>query len=85
MNDMIICRCEEVWLSEVLDSIEDGASSMPGVKKRVRVGMGYCQGRVCQPMVSNILESKVGNEVKPHFQRAQNPVRPVLLRDIIRR
>jgi len=84
MNDMIICRCEGVYLSEILEAIEDGASSVPGIKKRVRVGMGYCQGRVCQPVVRDILESKLNTDIKPPLQRAQSPVRPVLLRDIIK-
>jgi len=83
MNDMIICRCEDVWLSEILDAVEDGARSMPGIKKRVRVGMGYCQGRVCQPIISNVLETKEVNEAESHLQRAQNPIRPILLKDII--
>jgi NAD(P)H-nitrite reductase large subunit len=85
MNDMIICRCEGVCLSEVMDAVEDGASSVPGIKKRVRVGMGYCQGRVCQPIIRNILESEADSGTKPPLQRAQNPVRPVLLHDIIRK
>lgn len=84
MNDMIICRCEGVCLSEVLEAVKDGASSVPGIKKRVRVGMGYCQGRVCQPIVRDILESELANGTKPHLQRAQNPVRPVVLGDIVR-
>lgn len=82
MNDMIICRCEGVFLSEILEAIEDGADSVPGVKKRVRVGMGYCQGRVCQPIVCDILESRVGTGENPVLQRAQAPVRPVRLGEI---
>jgi NAD(P)H-nitrite reductase large subunit len=82
---MIICRCEGVYLSDVLKAIEDGASSVPGIKKRVRVGMGYCQGRVCQQVVRDILASKAKDGEKPPLQRAQNPVRPVLLRDLIKK
>ncbi|RST72044.1 (2Fe-2S)-binding protein [Siminovitchia acidinfaciens] len=85
MNDLIICRCESVCLSEVLDAIAGGANSVPGIKKRVRIGMGYCQGRVCQPIVRDILESNIDHETKPPLQRAQTPVRPVLLGDIIRK
>ncbi|WP_461182308.1 (2Fe-2S)-binding protein [Virgibacillus kimchii] len=85
MNDIIICRCEGVYLSEVLTAIEEGADSVPGIKKRVRPGMGYCQGRVCQPVIRDLLEARSAGEKKPPQQRAQTPVRPVLLKDIIRK
>jgi NAD(P)H-nitrite reductase large subunit len=85
MDDMIICRCEGVYLSDIQTAIEEGASSVPGIKKRVRAGMGYCQGRVCQPVIRDMLESKTGGEKMPPQQRAQTPVRPVLLDDMIRR
>ena len=83
MSDLIICRCEGVYLSEILEARDNGADSIPGIKKRVRVGMGYCQGRVCQPIVRDILESKMDQQANPPLQRAQTPVRPVLISDII--
>ena len=82
MNDMIICRCEGIRLSEILQAIDEGADSSPGIKKRVRAGMGYCQGRVCQPIIRDMLESRLGKDTKPVLQRAQTPVRPVLLKDM---
>lgn len=85
MDDTIICRCENVYLSDILGAIEAGASSFPGIKKRVRVGMGYCQGKVCQPMVSNILLATSQRNTRPVLQRAQPPIRPVLLGDIIKK
>ncbi|MFD1706114.1 (2Fe-2S)-binding protein [Siminovitchia sediminis] len=83
MNDLIVCRCEGVRLSDILRAADEGASSMPGMKKRVRVGMGYCQGRVCQAAVRNLLEFRVNHPAKPVLQRAQAPVRPIRLKDII--
>lgn len=81
MDDMIICRCEGVRLSDVLKSLEEGADSIPGVKKRVRVGMGHCQGRVCQQVVRDIVAAQTGKPVV--LQKAQSPVRPVLLEDLL--
>lgn len=85
MKDLIICRCEEVCLSNILEAIDEGANSIPGIKKRVRIGMGHCQGRVCQPIVYDIIASQIGNESKPMLQRAQAPVRPTKLSDIIKK
>lgn len=82
MQDLIICRCEGVCLSDILEAVAEGADSVPGIKKRVRVGMGYCQGRVCQPIVRDILASKIERK-KSDLQRAKAPVRPVLLSDMM--
>lgn len=53
----IICRCEKISEGEILDSIRRvcGASSIKGVKKRVRPGMGRCQGGFCEVEVAKIL------------------------------
>jgi NAD(P)H-nitrite reductase large subunit len=82
MKDFIICRCEGVLLSEIKEAIYDGASAIPGLKKRTRVGMGPCQGRVCQQAVKDILKSELGESAKIHLQRSQSPVRPTLLKDL---
>ncbi len=40
--ETIVCRCEDVTFSQL-----DGHSSWRDVKLQRRLGMGYCQGRVC--------------------------------------
>lgn len=58
----IICRCESVSEGEILDAIHRplGASSLDGVKRRVRAGMGRCQGGFCAPRVMEILARELG-------------------------
>ncbi|MBQ4258894.1 MAG: NAD(P)/FAD-dependent oxidoreductase [Lachnospiraceae bacterium] len=53
----IICRCETITEAEILDAIHRplGAKSMDAVKRRVRAGMGRCQGGFCGPKVLEIL------------------------------
>lgn len=53
----MICRCETITEAEILDAIHRplGARSMDGVKRRVRAGMGRCQGGFCGPKVIEIL------------------------------
>lgn len=53
----IICRCEQISEGEIVDCIHRtcGARSVKGVKKRVRPGMGRCQGGFCEPRVVGIL------------------------------
>jgi glycerol-3-phosphate dehydrogenase len=53
----IVCRCEQVTEGEILDVIRRplGAKTVKGVKKRIRPGMGRCQGGFCEPLVVEIL------------------------------
>ena len=57
----IICRCEMVSEGEILDAIHSplGARSLDGVKRRVRAGMGRCQGGFCSPKTMEILAREV--------------------------
>ena len=58
----IICRCEGISEGEILDAIRRplGAKSLDGVKRRVRAGMGRCQGGFCSPRVMEILSRELG-------------------------
>ena len=54
----IVCRCEEISEGEIIDAITRplGARSLDGVKRRVRAGMGRCQGGFCSPKVMELIE-----------------------------
>lgn len=58
----VICRCETVTEGEIIDAIHrvPGARSVDGVKRRVRAGMGRCQGGFCSPRVMEILARELG-------------------------
>ncbi len=58
----IICRCEQISEGEIVDAIHrlPGAKSLDGVKRRVRAGMGRCQGGFCSPKVMEILSRELG-------------------------
>lgn len=53
----IICRCEEISEQEVVDCIHEpcGARTIKEIKKRIRPGMGKCQGGFCEVEVAKIL------------------------------
>ena len=58
----VICRCETITEGEILDAIHrvPGARSLDGVKRRVRAGMGRCQGGFCSVRVMEILSRELG-------------------------
>ena len=53
----VICRCETVSEGEIKEAIYSicGATTIDGVKRRTRAGMGRCQGAFCMPKVLEIL------------------------------
>ena len=78
--DMMICRCEEVTLSQILQAISEGAHTVNEVKRRTRAGMGLCQGKTCSRLVRRILAEHTDqnfHRIKPMTARA--PVRPIAL------
>ena len=58
----IVCRCEQISEGEIAEAIHrvPGARSLDGVKRRVRAGMGRCQGGFCSPVVMEILSRELG-------------------------
>jgi NADPH-dependent 2,4-dienoyl-CoA reductase/sulfur reductase-like enzyme len=51
-DDTVICRCEEVRLSQIREAVTVGAASVNEVKGLTRCGMGNCQGRVCGDLLA---------------------------------
>ncbi|HPG91940.1 MAG TPA: FAD-dependent oxidoreductase [Clostridia bacterium] len=53
----IVCRCEEISKGEIIDALNLPlkVDTVDGIKRRVRAGMGRCQGGFCQPRVLKII------------------------------
>lgn len=62
----IICRCEGISEGEIVDALTRtlGASSLDGVKRRVRQGMGRCQAGFCTPKTMEILAREKGISIE---------------------
>lgn len=63
---ILVCRCEKISLGEIKDVINRkcGATTIAGVKKRCRPGMGRCQGGFCEPEVVKILQKELNIDIK---------------------
>lgn len=72
---VIVCRCEEISKGEILDALSSPISvpTVDGVKKRVRPGMGRCQGGFCMPLVIQIIADYLNipmDEVKKSYDNS---------------
>ena len=70
----VICRCETITEGEIVEAIHrvPGARSLDGVKRRVRAGMGRCQGGFCSPKVMEILARELNVPVEEITKRGRN-------------
>ncbi len=59
---VIICRCEEISKGEIIDALNMNicVPTVDGIKKRLRPGMGRCQGGFCAPLVTKIIAEHLG-------------------------
>jgi thioredoxin reductase len=54
-DETVVCRCEEVTLGRMRAAAGLGADDARSIKLLARPGMGWCQGRICGPVVDALL------------------------------
>ena len=61
----VICRCESITEGEIVDIIHRsvGATTVDGIKRRARAGMGRCQGGFCAPRVMEIIARELNKDI----------------------
>jgi len=77
-GDPIICRCNDVTESEIVEVIRKGFTDIEEIKRLLRIGMGPCQGRTCIPLVMRIIARETGvnvEEITPPTSRP--PIIPI--------
>jgi NAD(P)H-nitrite reductase large subunit len=79
-NKAIVCRCEDISEDDVLTAIDEGYTDLEELRKKLRIGMGPCQGRVCIQLVIKILEKKTGKKIsKVSLPKSRPPIVPIAL------
>lgn len=70
----IICKCEKVSEGEILQAINSPLhpKSIDGIKRRVRAGMGRCQGGFCTMRVANLIAKQNGCKLEDVLKENQN-------------
>lgn len=79
-EDLIVCRCEDVWRSEIEEMLKSGYTSFNEIKRILRCGMGPCQGKTCQRIVLQMIASWTGKDISElKMQTSRSPVKPTPL------
>ena len=78
-DGLMICRCEGISAGAIRDAVRDlGQIEINRVKAFTRVGMGRCQGRVCQAAAAEITASASNRDISAVTRlRGQAPIKPL--------
>jgi len=61
-EETIICRCEDVRMADIRKAMADGFVTPGALRKACRCGLGNCQGRICNPIIRDILAAETRSE-----------------------
>ena len=82
-GDTIVCRCEEVTATDILDAVAIGATGPNQLKAYRRTGMGPCQGRLCGLTVTELMAQARGKSPQEiGYYRLRAPVKPITLAEL---
>ncbi|MBB6479354.1 FAD-dependent oxidoreductase [Spirochaeta isovalerica] len=75
-KDRIVCRCEQVPRSRIIDAMNRGirVDSLDAVKRRTRAGQGQCQGNFCGKRVRKLLSRELDIPEEEITQRGGQPL-----------
>lgn len=76
-DDTVVCRCEEVTVGDVISAVADGAGDVNDIKRRTRLGMGHCQGRICGQVINELMWRLTGVSKEREVFTARSPIKPV--------
>lgn len=83
-DNTIVCRCEEVTAGEIRSVLPKGKIDLNDIKRRIRPGSGWCQGRTCGPVIVEMLSMHLSlppEEISRLTQRP--PSKPIPLSTLI--
>ncbi len=84
-DEVIICRCEEVTAGEIRNVIAEGITSINEIKALTRLGMGPCQGRMCMPIIAEMVSIETKRPVEEvGFFAPRPPIKPIPLAGVAR-
>jgi NADPH-dependent 2,4-dienoyl-CoA reductase/sulfur reductase-like enzyme/bacterioferritin-associated ferredoxin len=79
-EDTLLCRCEEVTVGEIRAAVRAGMTELEALKTCTRLGQGFCQGRLCGPLVADFVAHEAGCSVaEVGTYSVRPPIKPIPL------
>ncbi|MCG8510843.1 MAG: NAD(P)/FAD-dependent oxidoreductase [Rhodospirillales bacterium] len=85
-DNLMVCRCEGISAGDIRHAAcHLDATGINRAKAFTRVGMGRCQGRVCEAAAAEILADTLGVPVEEVGRmRKQAPIKPIPMAQLVR-
>lgn len=84
VDELVVCRCEEVSLGELRTALGTAPGHAGTVKRATRAGMGRCQGRYCGPVTARLVADRDNRPVEDRsFYAPRVPIKPVSIAAIL--
>jgi NAD(P)H-nitrite reductase large subunit len=80
MAKVLVCRCEDVTLSELEEAVARGHTDIESAKRYTGFGTGWCQGKSCVALCARLLVERGGDATMPITPRP--PLHPLRLADL---
>ena len=82
-DSVTICRCEEITAGAVRTVVKQGCLGPNQAKSFLRCGMGPCQGRLCGPIVAEVIAGARDCPVdEVGYYRIRPPLKPITLGEL---
>lgn len=83
-DDITVCRCEEIAAGAVRAVVRQGCLGPNQAKAFLRAGMGACQGRLCGPVVTELIAAERGmTPAEVGYYRIRPPLKPITLGELV--
>lgn len=83
---VIICRCNDVTLDQIIKAINEGIDDFELLRKYLKIGFGPCQGRSCLMIAARIFAKMTNKNIEEALRnyRVRPPIIPIPAKFFIR-
>lgn len=78
----IVCRCENLSVADLTQTVPDAGANLNFVKSASRCGMGPCQGRLCSHSAALLARRADPAHPEPVPLRPRSPLSPLSLQEL---
>lgn len=83
-DNTIVCRCEDLALTDIRKMIEKGYHNPQVIKRLTRCGMGPCQGSTCRELLFKEVAAATGKSVGDlEMTTYRPPTKPIKIKSML--
>ena len=82
---VIICRCNDIAVEDIISAVKTGIDDFEVLRKYLKIGFGPCQGRACLLLAARIFTRLTGRKIEDVVSeyRVRPPIVPLPARVLL--